>query len=93
VLLNYFSDRIVRYGIANINAGVLSAVPNVMEQARVSLDAKIRKKLGRSTVSLSARNLTDNETIYYQDSEAGRTRTGYFRPGVSLSLGVGYAFR
>ncbi|MFN0098753.1 MAG: TonB-dependent receptor domain-containing protein [Gemmatimonadaceae bacterium] len=93
VLLNYFSDRIVRYGIANISAGVLSAVPNVMEQARVSLDAKIRKKLGRSTVSLSARNLTDNETIYYQDSDAGRTRTGYLRPGVSLSLGVGYAFR
>lgn len=93
VLVNYFSDRIVRYGIANINAGVLSAVPNVMEQARVSLDAKIRKKFGRSTVSLSARNLTDNETIYYQDSDAGRTRTGYLRPGVSLSLGVGYAFR
>jgi hypothetical protein len=64
-----------------------------MEQARVSLDAKIRKKIGQSTVSLSARNLTDNETIFYQNSDAGRTRTGYFRPGVSVSLGVGYVFR
>ena len=59
----------------------------------MSVDAKIRKKIGETTVSLSARNLTDNETIYYQESEAGRTRTGYLRPGVSLSLGVGYAFR
>ncbi len=93
VLLNYFSDRIVRYGIADISDGRIEAVPNVMEQSRISVDAKLRKKVGASTLSLSARNLTDNETIYYQESEAGRTRTGYLRPGVSISLGIGYAFR
>jgi hypothetical protein len=51
------------------------------------------KKIGRSTVSLSARNLTDNETIFYQNSDAGGRGPDTLRPGVSVSLGVGYAFR
>ena len=93
VLFNYFSDRVSRYGVVGINAGTLIEVPNVMEQGRISIDAKLRKRLGRATLSLSARNLTDNEIILYQDSEAGRTRTGYLRPGATVSMGVGYAFR
>ena len=93
LLFNYFGDRIVRYGIASINAGQLFEVPNVMEQGRVSLDAKVRHRIGRSTFSLSARNLTDAEVIQYQESEAGRTRTGYFRPGIGINLGIGYALR
>ena len=93
LLVNTFSDRIVRYGIANLVDGVAEQVPNVMEQGRLSIDAKVRKKVGRYTVSLSARNLADAETIYYQESDAGRTRTGYMRPGTTVSIGIGYAIR
>jgi hypothetical protein len=94
LLANYFSDRIARYGIASVDAaGVILAVPNVIERGRVGVDAKIRRRFGKSTFSLSARNLTDAEVIFYQDSRAGRLRTGYLRPGVGVSMGVGYAIR
>lgn len=93
VLLNYFSDRYVRYGIASVSGGDLEIVPGVIERGRVSLDAKLRRRLGRTTVSLSARNLTDNEIIFFQPHAAGRTRTGYYRPGVTVNLGVGYGLR
>jgi len=93
LLLNWFTDRIVRYGIGSISNGEIDLVPGVIEQGRVSLDAKIRRKMGRTTVSLSGRNLTDNEVIFFQPHDNGRTRTGYLRPGVSVSVGVGYAIR
>lgn len=93
LLLNNFSDRIVRYGIANVTPDGVVAVPNVMEQGRTTLDAKYRVRIGVTSVSLSVQNLLDAEVIYYQDSDVGRTRTGYRRPGTSLSLGLGYAIR
>lgn len=93
VLLNYFSDRIQRYGIANIANGVVSSVPGVVERGRLSLDAKLRRRVGRTTVSLSGRNLTDNEIEFFQPHAQGITRTGYLRPGVTVSFGVGYAIR
>ncbi|HYW51506.1 MAG TPA: TonB-dependent receptor, partial [Gemmatimonadaceae bacterium] len=93
VLLNYFSDRITRYGFISVSSGAVSEVPNVVEQGRVSLDAKLRKRLGKATVSLSGRNLTDAEVVFLQQSKVGEIRTGYLRPGASFSLGFGYAFR
>ena len=94
ILFNYFTDRIVRYGIASVTStGEVQVVPGVIEQGRISLDAKIRRKIGSMTMSLSGRNLTDNEVIFFQPYTGGRTRTGYFRPGVSVSMGVGYAIR
>ncbi len=59
----------------------------------MSLDAKIRKRVGRTTVSLSGRNLTDAEVVFLQNSKVGEIRTGYLRPGIGFSLGVGYAFQ
>ncbi len=93
VLANYFSDRIVRYGIASVSGGAIERVPGVNERGRLTLDAKLRHRVGRATWSLSAHNLTDNEVIYYQPHANGRTQTGYLRPGVSISLGVGYGLR
>jgi hypothetical protein len=93
VLLNYFSDRISRYGFISVSSGTLFEVPNVVEQGRASLDAKIRKRVGRTTISLSGRNLTDAEVVFLQSSTVGEIRTGYFRPGIGVSFGVGYAFR
>ncbi|MBP7548945.1 MAG: carboxypeptidase regulatory-like domain-containing protein [Gemmatimonadaceae bacterium] len=94
VLFNYFTDRIVRYGNTTVTGtGDILQVPGVIEQGRVSLDAKIRRKVGNATWSLSGRNLTDNEVIFFQPHDAGRTRTGYLRPGIQVSIGVGYAIR
>ena len=93
LLLNQFSDRIVRYGIASISNGEVQQVPGVIEQGRTTLDAKIRFRVGRNTVSVSGRNLTDSEVIFFQPHEQGRTRTGYHRPGMSISMGVGVAIR
>jgi hypothetical protein len=93
LLANYFSDRVIRYGISSLIDGRAVQVPNVMEQGRIGVDAKLRRKVGRASISLSARNLLDAEVIYYQTSTIGRTRTGYVRPGVSVNLGIGYAFR
>lgn len=93
LLVNYFSDRISRYGFISVTSGGLSEVPNVVEQGRMSLDAKIRKRVGRTTVSLSGRNLTDAEVVFLQNSNVGEIRTGYLRPGIGFSLGVGYAFQ
>lgn len=93
VLVNYFTDRIVRYGVATVSNGEIEQVPGVVEAGRISLDAKIRQRVGQSTWSISARNLTDNEVIFFQPHEGGRTRTGYFRPGVQVTMGVGYDIR
>jgi hypothetical protein len=92
VLVNWFSDRILRYGIATLGSTGFNAFPNVIEQGRISLDAKVRQRIGRATASLSLRNLTDNEVIYSLDGPS-RLLTGYLRPGIGVTLGVGYAFK
>jgi hypothetical protein len=43
-------------------------------------------------VTLAGRNLTDQVSEFYQDTEAGRFVTGSERNGVSVSLGLGYDF-
>jgi Carboxypeptidase regulatory-like domain/TonB-dependent Receptor Plug Domain len=95
LLFNYFSDRIARYGITQLSpeTKTVKSVPNVTERGRLSIDAKLRRRIGRGTYSLSARNLADAEVIFYQDSKNGRVRTGYLRPGITFSLGAGYAIR
>jgi Carboxypeptidase regulatory-like domain/Outer membrane protein beta-barrel family/TonB-dependent Receptor Plug Domain len=93
LLGNYFSDRVFRYGVPEFQNGGVVLVPDVIEQGRFSLDAKVRKRFGRTTVSLSARNLTDNEARFTQGSNVGTLQTGYLRPGINFSLGVGYALR
>jgi Carboxypeptidase regulatory-like domain/TonB-dependent Receptor Plug Domain/Outer membrane protein beta-barrel family len=93
VLGNYFSDRVFRYGVGLFNNGGVVLVPDVIEQGRFSLDAKIRKRLRRATLSVSARNLTDNEVRFTQQSDNGTLQAGYLRPGINFSIGVGYALR
>jgi Outer membrane protein beta-barrel family/Carboxypeptidase regulatory-like domain/TonB-dependent Receptor Plug Domain len=94
VLGNYFSDRNFRYGTTITDGKTAKILPDTYEEARFTLDAKIRRRFGRANVSLSARNLTDNERVYSLDGESlGRVVTGYQRPGIGISLGVGYALR
>jgi hypothetical protein len=97
VLGNYFSTRNYRYGdvIFVTTGGVVKPVvlPDTFEEGRFTLDAKLRRRIGRTNVTLSARNLTDNERSFVQDGVKGKQVVGYLRPGVGVSLGVGYALR
>ncbi|MCU0623923.1 MAG: carboxypeptidase regulatory-like domain-containing protein [Gemmatimonadaceae bacterium] len=92
LLANYFSDRVVRYGDV-LTGAETRVVADVIEQGRLGIDARLRRKVGRATMTLSARNLTDNEIRFTQRSDVGVLQVGYFRPGITLSLGVGYAIR
>jgi hypothetical protein len=92
LLGNYFSDRVYRYGDVLAGAQV-RVVADVVEQGRFGLDAKLRHRFGKANVSLSARNLTDNEIRYTQQSDNGTLQVGYLRPGVNISIGIGYALR
>jgi hypothetical protein len=93
VLGNYFSDRVSRYGDVVNGLGKVITLPDTYEKARFQLDAKVRRRIGRANVSLSARNLTDNERRFAQDSPKGIISVGYLRPGVGVTLGVGYGLR
>lgn len=94
LLVNALGDRVVRYGAITRIADEPHEIPHLVEQGRVTVDAKIRKSLGRGvSASLAGRNLTDAEVVFTQDSDVGPVRAGYQRPGVTISLGLGYAFR
>ncbi len=87
-LVNYFDDRVVRYGVF---LGSVQ-VPNVTEKGRVTLDAKLFKALGRFGLTLAGKNLTNANYSLYQDSATGPVLTGFSRPGVTFSMELGYDF-
>lgn len=88
ILYNVFGDRISRYGLQQQTV----QGPNVVEQGRGTLDGKIETRLrGGWTLSIAARNLTDNRVIMYQDTQIGRVQTGFIRPGRSVTVGIGHA--
>lgn len=90
---NAFGDRIARYGALQDVLTRTIQIPNVQEQGRVTLDAKMQVQVRpRVTVSLSARNLTDQPQRLYQESGAGRVAAGFVRSGVSVKLGTGVEF-
>lgn len=91
LLFNRFASRVVRYGLAGSVAG--AQTPNVYERGRNQLDGKLQVGVGRrTTVSLSARNLTDAVTEFYHPTPSGNVRQGFERSGVGVSMGLGYAF-
>ncbi|MEZ4424693.1 MAG: carboxypeptidase regulatory-like domain-containing protein [Gemmatimonadota bacterium] len=92
LLYNYFDDRVRRYGVAAGNTGI--RVPDVIEQGRSTLDAKVSQRFGESVkISLSAKNLTNAVVREYQDTaQLGPVTVGYAPLGVSFSLGVSYAY-
>lgn len=95
VLVNAFGDRVLEYGNISEGNGVISVVPSDYEKGRMTVDAKIQRRIRQSlTVSLSGRNLTNVPNLSYQKSDLlGRIRTSYAATGTTISLGVGYAFR
>jgi hypothetical protein len=91
---NSFGDRITRYGATLTSSdGRAIQIPHVKEQGRTMVDAKMQVRVrSRVTVSLSAKNLTDQSQRFYQESNVGRVQTGFVRSGTSLKLGTGLDF-
>ena len=89
-LVNYFDDRIARYGVA-ITPGI-PPLPNIIERGRASLDAKISKGWGGFAFSLSAKNLTNERVEFFQASSTDELLTGAYDVGVTWSFGVTYDF-
>jgi hypothetical protein len=89
---NWFSDRLVWYGLQRGTA--TTAFNNYFERGRHTVDAKIRRRMGsRTTLTLSARNLTNAPLQQYVDlPDFGRIDTRLWRIGVSYKMGVTYAF-
>lgn len=88
-LYNYFADRVARYGIAEPDP-----LPNLIEEGRGTLDAKVQTRVMRgTTIALSARNLTDAASRFtFEFPTSGTATSEYVRRGISLSLSLSHAF-
>lgn len=91
-LYNWFDDRVTRYGFRSGGGANAPQGPNIVEQGRGTLDSKVLFKAGGHwTITLAGNNLTNNRVTFYQDTNRGRIQTGLAQPGVTVSLGMGYA--
>jgi hypothetical protein len=88
VLVNYFGDRIARYGQLS---GEFKP-PDLIERGRVSVDGKVQQRVGpHLSWSLSAKNLTDQAVHYVHRTPTGAVTAGSYHTGVSVSVGFGYS--
>lgn len=97
VLLNYFSDRIDRFGPATFvvedGVPVFSRGADFIEVGRTTLDGKISQRLGESlSVSLSGKNLTNARREVVVRTTEGLKPAEIVQQGVSLSLSFTYRF-
>jgi len=95
VFYNLFTDRARRYGLLiSTTRPELGRTPDVFEQGRSTVDAKLRKTLReRWTLSLSGSNLTGADQVRFQELDDGtRVRVGFIDLPVSLGLGLKYTF-
>ncbi len=91
VMAHAYGERITRYGAIQDVAGQFKQIPDVIEQPRVIVDAKVQWNASRRmTVSLAGKNITDTPQRFYQKHNAGRVQTGFVRSGASIKLGAGY---
>jgi hypothetical protein len=92
LLYNEVGDRITRYGgLSGGNQG-----PNSLELAHGSLDGKVKYTWGRTSFTLSGRNLT-NPPIEVRDDKVAEGQTTAVlqqrtRYGYTVSFGADYAF-
>lgn len=95
---NAFADRITRYGATLVNVDStgkedVTQIPHVNERGRVTLDGKLQARIStRTSVSLAAKNLTDQPQRFYQNSDVGRVQTAFIRPGLAVKLTVAAEF-
>jgi hypothetical protein len=89
--INYFSDRVARYGIGS--AAIPVQAPNLLERSRVTVDAKLQLQLRRRiTVSLAGKNLTNQSSEFIHHATAGVVLAQQAQSGVGASIEFGYAF-
>lgn len=92
VLLNYFDDRVNRYGAVTATNTEQVIIPDVIELGRTSLDAKLQKRLGRLGLSLSGKNLLNSTVRLVQRVRGVEVPTGAYEVGVTVGIGLGYDF-
>ena len=94
-LVNYFSDRVTRYGIFfNSPTGERVKTPDVVERGRTTLDMKLSKRFGdRLSISLSGRNLTNERGTEIQETDVGPVIVGLSERGITGSLSLSYRIR
>jgi hypothetical protein len=92
VLLNAFGDRVNEYGGSGVSGTEVQIIPDKIEQGRIALDAKVRKRFGRIGVTLAGRNLTNNTFVVTQRLEGVDQVVGQYQPGVAVQLGVNYGW-
>lgn len=91
IAVNYFSDRVARYGIGS--AAIPVQAPNLLERGRVTVDGKIRvEPFQRMSMSLGAKNITNQPSEFIHRAATGTVLAQYSQPGVSWRVEVGYAF-
>ena len=90
ILLNYFDDRIARYGVAITPTN--PRLPDIIERGRQSLDIKVARTFGSVNLSLAAKNLTNERVEFFQESSSGPVLTGAYDLGVTWSFGITYDF-
>lgn len=93
-LVNYFGDRLSRYGARANVGGAFIRTPDVYERGRTTLDAKVSQRLGDVSVSLSVQNITGVSFESYQATQlVGAVPTGLETGGVRGSLGLTWSVR
>lgn len=91
VSVNYFSDRVARYGFGS--PATPEQAPSLLEHGRATVDAKMQLELSRRlSVAVSGKNLTDRPVEFIHRATSGPVLAQYSRPGVTLKVGAGYAF-
>jgi hypothetical protein len=91
VSINYFSDRVARYGIGSAATPVQA--PNLLEQSRATVDAKVQLQLPRRmTLAFAGKNLTNAATQFIHRATAGTVLAQQSQSGIGASLELGYAF-
>jgi hypothetical protein len=84
-LINYFGDRVVRYGGL---LGLGEIPPNVIEKGRYSLDAKVTQSLGALKATISGTNLTNQRPRFIVEGTDLVTRA--YTIGTSWTVGLTY---
>ena len=67
-------------------------VPNIFEDAYSSVDFNASKTIGKWTVKFTAKNLTDEEKLFYYDGTNEQPIYESWKPGPSYSLSASYRY-
>ena len=67
-------------------------VPNIFEDAYSSVDFNVSKQVGKWTIKFTAKNLTDEEKLFFYDGTNEKPIYELWEPGPSYSLSASYRY-